>query len=156
LIFIDPADFTETKQDWRNLLLDLGVSDKRADEMIQERLYQKTVVDSARYGPWSELEVLTALRRSDFTELNSLPLPSVPIVFFVGGKFEVPQERWSKDFNQHKFFLKKTDLNIQHWRRIIDSSAEGSQLIYLPECGHFVHRDNPSAVVEVIRRIVLQ
>jgi hypothetical protein len=58
--------------------------------MLRERLYQTPQVNSLNFGPWSESQVLSALRQTDFNEVNDLPLPTVPVYFFIGGKFEVP------------------------------------------------------------------
>ncbi len=142
LVFIDPADFTETKVEWNLIFKEIGVPDKRIEELLYDRLYKPTTPDSARYGVWSENEVLRALRRTDFAELNSLPLPDVPIYFFIGGKFEVPQNFWSKDFDQKQFFSVRTDKNIKRWRNFIYTSSKGGSLVYLSNSGHFLHRDD--------------
>ena len=151
LIFIDPADFTETKEDRNILLRDLGVTPKRIDELSQERLYKKSEVDSLHFGPWSEGEVLKNLRQTDFVELNRLPLPNVPIYFFIGGKFEVPAERWSKDFNQPAFFALRTSRDMERWKKLVYSTNKEGSLIFLTKSGHFVHRDDPKAVVGNIK-----
>lgn len=151
LVFVDPGDFTETRDDWKSLLTSLGVSSKRIDEMEYDRLYKPSEVDSVRFGPWSETQVLRSLRRTDFADLNSLPLPEVAIYFFIGGKFEVPQDRWSKDFNHPEFFQLRTNLNIERWRKFIYSSPKGGALIYLSKTGHFVHRDDAKAVIGNIK-----
>ena len=99
LVFIDPADFTETKNDWNAIFRTMGVPEKKIDEMLYNRLYQqRTIIDSANFGPWSERQVLNDLRKTDFSEISKLPLPNVPIYFFVGGKFEVPPAQRSKDY----------------------------------------------------------
>jgi pimeloyl-ACP methyl ester carboxylesterase len=154
LIFIDPADFTETKKDRNILLHDLGVATPRIMEMEQDRLYKKSEVDSAHFGPWSEGEVLRVLRQTDFSELNQLPLPSVPICFFIGGKFEVPAERWSKDFNQPAFFALRTSRDMERWKKVVYSSGKGGSLIFLSKSGHFVHRDDPKAVISNIKMML--
>lgn len=152
LVFIDPADFTETKEGWKLLLSRLDIPAKRIDDMIYERLYKPVgAVDSARYGPWSEQQVLTDLRRTDFAELNSLPLPQVPLLFFIGGKFEVPVEQWSKEFDHPKFYRERTNLNIERWRDFIYTSSKGGSLVYLSNSKHFVHRDDALAVVGNIK-----
>ena len=151
LVFIDPADFTETKKDWHNLLSSLNIPSKRVDEMIFERLYKPSPVDSVHYGSWSEGQILTDLRRTDFSEINILPVPNVPIYFFVGGKFEVPVERRSKEFDHVAFFNHKTDANNERWKQFIYSSNKGGALIYLTNCGHFVHRDDPKTVIGNIK-----
>jgi pimeloyl-ACP methyl ester carboxylesterase len=154
LVFIDPADFTETKEDRNILLHDLGVSLQRIKEMEAERLYKKSAVDSLHFGPWSESEVLRLLRQTDFAELRSLPVPNVPICFFVGGKFEVPPERWSKDFNHPAFFELRTNRDMERWKKFIYSSKKGGSLIFLSGCGHFVHRDDPKSVISNIKMMM--
>ncbi|WP_373553262.1 alpha/beta fold hydrolase [Haliscomenobacter sp.] len=152
LVMLDPADFTETKSDWNNIFRSIGVPEKKLDEMLYTRLYQpSTVVDSVHYGPWSEAQVLGALRRTDFGEIKNLPLPNVPIYFFMGGKFEVPVDRRSKDFDQEAFFHVRTNVNIERWRKFIYQSSKGGSLIYLSQCGHFIHRDDPKAIIAHIK-----
>lgn len=154
MIFIDPADFSETKEDRNILLRDLGVAPKRIHEMEQERLYKKSKIDSLHFGPWSEGEVLKNSRQTDFAELNRLPLPHVPIYFFIGGKFEVPVERWSKDFSQPAFFTLRTSRDMERWKKVVYSSGDEGGLIFLTKSGHFVHRDDPKAVVGNIKIMI--
>ncbi|MPR33709.1 alpha/beta fold hydrolase [Salmonirosea aquatica] len=142
LVFIDPADFTETKKEWNQIFEKLGVPTEKIDQLLFKRLYEKSSVDSVRYGPWSESEYLKELRRTDFAEINALPLPEVPIYFFIGGRFEVPEKYWSDDFDQRQFFSVRTDINIKRWRNFIYSSPKGGSLIYLSNSGHFLHRDD--------------
>ncbi len=67
--------------------------------------------------------------------------------FFIGGKFEVPLELRSKDFDQEKFFAVRTNINIERWKKFIYSSNKGGSLIYLSKSGHYVHRDDAKAVI---------
>jgi hypothetical protein len=75
----------------------------------------------------------------------------VPLLFFIGGRFEVPKEQWSKEFDHPKFFQERTNLNIERWRKFIYSSSKGGSLVYLSKSGHFVHRDDATAVVGNIK-----
>lgn len=154
LVFVDPADFTETKQQWNSIFRAIGVPEKKIDEMLYNRLYTKPEVDSLNFGPWSEAQVLADLRRTDFAEINNLPLPNAPIYFLVGGRFDVPPERRSKDFDQEYFFKVKSNQNMERWRKVIDSSSKGGALIYLPKSGHYVQRDDPKVVINTIKYIV--
>lgn len=154
LVFLDPADFTETKENWNDIFRKLGVPEKRIDEMLYDRLYKPSVIDSVRFGPSSEVQVLTDLRKTDFAEIASLPIPDVPLFFLIGGKFEVPPERRSKDFDQAKFFEIRTDVNIERWKKFIYSSSRGGSLVYLSGSGHYLHRDNPKAVIGVIKMLM--
>jgi len=151
LIMIDPADFTESKDDWNSIFRTIGVPEKKIDEMMYDRLYKASEVDSVRFGSWSERQVLGELRRTDFAEISTLPLPDAPICFIVGGKFEVPIDRRSKDFDHAAFFVVKSNRNMERWRKLIDSSSKGGDLIYLSNCGHYIHRDDPPAVINIIQ-----
>lgn len=155
LVFIDPADFTETKNDWNDIFRKMNVPEKKIDEMLYNRLYQQNPkVDSLNFGPWSETQVLTDLRRTDFAQIAKLPLPSVPIYFFVGGKFEVPIERRSKAFDQESFFHIKNNSNMERWKKLIYSSNKGGVLIYLTNAGHCIQRDEPKSVISNIKVLV--
>jgi pimeloyl-ACP methyl ester carboxylesterase len=157
LVFVDPADFTETKDDWNQIFREIGVPEKRIDEMIYNRLYKPNPLsptDSLYYGAWSEGQVLSTLRRTDFAEVRNLPLPNVPIYFFVGGKFEVPVEYRSKDYDHEKFFHVKNAKNIQRWLQVIHSSGKGGTLMYLSNSGHYIHRDDARSVITGIRLLL--
>lgn len=151
LVFIDPADFTETKQDWNAIFRAMDVPEKKIDEMLFTRLYGPTEVDSVNFGPWSEGQVLRELRRTDFAAIAALPLPNVPIYFFVGGKFEVPVDRRSKDFDQEAFFHIKNSANMERWKRLSYSTGKPGALIYLIHAGHYIHRDDPQSVIHNIK-----
>jgi pimeloyl-ACP methyl ester carboxylesterase len=155
LVFIDPADFTETKEYWNDIFRKMGLPEKKINEMLQNRLYaQKSKVDSLNFGPWSERYVLNELRKTDFAEISALPLPNVPIYFLVGGKFEVPLAQRSKDFDQETFFHIKNESNMNRWKKLIHSSDKGGALIYLTNAGHYIHWDDPRSVVSTIKTLM--
>lgn len=155
LVFIDPADFTETKNDWNAIFRTLGVPEKKIDEMMYNRLYgPRPQVDSLHFGPWSERMVLNDLRKTDFAEISSLPLPNVPIYFLVGGKFDVPPEQRSKEYDQEAFFHVKNTSNMERWKKLIYSSSKGGALIYLTNAGHYIHWDDLKSVSNTIQMLV--
>lgn len=152
LVFIDPADFTETKNDWNAIFRTLGVPEKKIDEMMYNRLYgPKPKVDSLHFGLWSERQILNDLRKTDFAEISSLPLPKVPIYFLVGGKFDVPPEQRSKEYDQEAFFHVKNNSNMERWKKLIYSSGKAGALIYLTNAGHYIHWDDPKSVINTIK-----
>jgi pimeloyl-ACP methyl ester carboxylesterase len=154
LVFVDPADFVETKEDWNDIYRAVGVSETRINEMMQDRLYKPATVDSVRFGPWSEGQVLRELRKTDFAELGNLPVPNAPIYFFVGGKFGVPSDKRSKEFDHEKFFHKKNTMNIDRWKKFIHSSSKGGSLIYMSNSGHYIHHDEPALFLEHMKLIL--
>lgn len=154
MVFIDPADFTETKENWNQIFRTIGVAEQRIDEMLYNRLYTPSKVDSLHYGSWSESQVLGQLRRTDFSEVKNMPLPQVPIYFFMGGKFEVPADRRSTDYDHEAFFNERTRVNIDRWRSFIYSSGKGGSLVYLSNSVHFIHRDDARAVIGNIKLLL--
>jgi pimeloyl-ACP methyl ester carboxylesterase len=152
LAFIDPADFTETKQDWNNIFRKMNIAEEKIDDMLMRRLYQPVgKTDSLHYGPWSERRVLTELRKTDFAAISGLPMPSVPLLFFVGGKFEVPVSQQSKDYDHEAFFHIKNSSNMERWRKLIHSTGKAGAMIYLSHAGHYIHIQDSKSVVEHIR-----
>ena len=130
----------------------MGIPEGKINEMLQRRLYQqKAIIDSANYGPWSERQVLNDLRKTDFSEISKLPLPKVPVYFFVGGKFEVPPAQRSKEYDQEAFFHIKNNSNMERWKKLMYSAGKGGALIYLTHTGHYIHWDDPRSVISNIR-----
>ena len=154
IVFVDPADFTETKEDWNQIFRTIGVPEDKLGQVSPQRYNVTSKPDSARYGPWSELHVLAQLRSTDFAEINSLPIPQVPILFFIGGKFEVPVAQQSKVYDHKKFFEVRTNVNIDRWKKFIYSSSKGGSLIYLSNSGHFVQNDDARLVAGNIKLLL--
>ena len=114
LVFIDPADFTETKEQWKTPLRNTGVPEKKIDEMLYERLYSNDVIDPEMPKTLQEeRQVLKTLRKTDFAELKSIPIPLVPVVFFVGGRFQVPPERQIREFD-HEMSINFSHPKLYH------------------------------------------
>ncbi|RZM29013.1 MAG: alpha/beta hydrolase [Pedobacter sp.] len=152
LAFLDPADFTETRQDWNDIFRKLNISEQLIDDMLNRRLYQPTgKIDSLNYGAWSERRVLNELRKTDFDAIAGLPMPSVPVLFFVGGKFEVPLSQRSKEYDHEAFFHIKNSSNMERWRKLIHSTGKAGALIYLSHAGHYIQFDDSISVVQQLR-----
>jgi pimeloyl-ACP methyl ester carboxylesterase len=152
LVFIDPADFTETKEEWKQPYRSVGVPEQKIEAMLYDRLYKKTEPDTLMpRALQEELKILADLRRTDFAELNDLPIPKVPIYFFVGGKFEVPPANRSKDFDHFLYFKNKTHQFVDKWNKVIYESEKPGILFYISNAGHFIHRDTPEIVIENIK-----
>ncbi|MCB0634570.1 MAG: alpha/beta hydrolase [Saprospiraceae bacterium] len=150
LVFVDPADFTETKEDWETPFRQAGVPEKKINEMLFDRLYTDQVDEDMPVPLRKELEVLKGWRKVDFAELREMPLPKIPLYFFMGGKFDVPPAYRSKDLDQEALFGYRKRQWTDRWYTLIDEVGEGGALIYVSNAGHFVHRDNPKVVIDNI------
>ena len=155
LVFIDPADFTETKEQWKIPLRNTGVPEKMIDEMLYKRLYSDDVIDPDMPKVLrEERQALKTLRKTDYVELRAIPLPKVPIVFFVGGRFYVPEERRIKDFDHEAYFQNRILQWISNWNRVIRETGAGGFLVYCANAAHFVHHDEPWIVINNIKTLL--
>lgn len=155
LVFIDPADFTETREQWKIPLRNTGVPEKRISEMLHNRLYGDNPPDpDMPKALQEEREILKELRKTDYAELAAIPLPEVPIVFFVGGRFYVPEERRFKDFDHEAYFQNRVVQWIGSWNQLIRDTGAGGFLVYCARAGHFVQHDEPGIVINNIKALL--
>lgn len=147
LIFIDPADFTQKLVDFEVPFREIGVTEEYIDSMMIAKFGTVSIIDSARnIRVQQESEMLRKLRTSDFKELNEKDLPPIPIYFIVGGRFSVPQQFRSKDYDQESLFRARTKHWIEHWTNVVTKSPYG-RLFYSSKAGHYVQYDDPELII---------
>jgi hypothetical protein len=94
--------------------------------------------------------MLRKLRTSDFKELNEKDLPPIPIHFIVGGRFSVPPQFRSKDYDQESLFRARTKHWIENWTNVVTKSPYG-RLFYSSKAGHYVQYDDPELILLSIK-----
>ncbi len=155
LIFIDPADFTQKLVDFETPYREIGVTDKYIDSMMIAKFENISAIDSSRnIKIQQESEMLRKLRVSDFKELNENELPSIPVHFIIGGRFSVPPQYQSKDYDQESLFRARTKHWIVNWTYVANKSPFG-RLFYSSKAGHYVQYDDPELIIESIKLAVL-
>lgn len=151
LIFVDPADFTQKMEDFAVPFKEIGVSQEYIDSMMDARLATESPIDSSRnIRIQQEYQMLKDLRNSDFQELVAKRLPEIPIHFIVGGRFSVPPQYRSEDYNQETLFRARTDHWIKNWIKVVNQSSYG-RLFYSAKAGHYVQMDDPELLVTSIK-----
>lgn len=151
LIFIDPADFTQKLSGFEEPYREIGVTDKYIDSMMIAKYGNVYNIDSSRnIRVQQESEMLRKLRTSDFKELNEKDLPPIPIHFIVGGRFSVPPQFRSKDYDQESLFRARTTHWIENWTNVVSKSPYG-RLFYSSKAGHYVQYDDPELIVLSIK-----
>lgn len=154
VVLVDPADFTESKEDWKMPFRKIGVPEKKLDEMLYDRLYTDKIDEDMPVPLRREREVLKAWRKVDFTNLQDIPLPKIPVCFFIGGRFDVPPQYRSKEHDQRALFEARKQQWMQHFFKLVDETGGGGSVVYVPVAGHFVHRDAPQIVIHNILSLV--
>jgi len=151
LIFIDPADFTQKLMDFETPYREIGVTEEYIDSMMIAKFGNVITIDSSRnIRVQQESEMLRKLRTSDFKELNEKDLPPIPIHFIVGGRFSVPPQFRSKDYDQESLFRARTKHWIENWTNVVNKSPYG-RLFYSSKAGHYVQYDDPELILLSIK-----
>lgn len=144
VIFIDPADFTETRENGRLPYKDAGLSDEVTDSLLAVR--QTGALDPGM--PMSiqeEYHVLRDLRDEDFASVRQGRLPDVPVYIITSGRYDGPADEQAE-----ALFRAKMQRRIERWVTLLNGTEQG-ELFYSANAGHFIQRDDPHLVIAVIR-----
>ncbi len=155
LVIIDPADFTETQENKREYYDVLGWNDERIDEELVR--LQDLWEERDKELPGSlkeERQVLEDQRRMDFNEIRQVPLPDIPVHMLTGGRFDMPENMRSAEFDDEALFRSKMRHRVARWTEVIQSVSKG-MLFYSADAGHFVQWDDPELVLASIRLVLL-
>ncbi|MEM7551957.1 MAG: alpha/beta hydrolase [Bacteroidota bacterium] len=155
LVIIDPADFTENKQNIRDYYEVLNWEPLRVDSLIngfveRRKMRNANAAESIR----KESEVLENLRENEFREITQNPLPNIPVHIITGGKFDMPEKFRSEKYDDEALFRSKLKHRVARWTDVVQSVDRG-MLFYSGHAGHYVHWDDPELVISSIK-IVLQ
>jgi pimeloyl-ACP methyl ester carboxylesterase len=148
LVIIDPADFTETCANlglpWR----EVGFSQAKVDTLVMERKQGKYKPNQeAPIAIQREGEVLFDLRKAEFTQIRSTPLPDIPVAIVTSGRFDPFPNVATYD---EALFKAKMKYRIERWTNLMNTIPRG-RLFYSANAGHFVHRDDPLLVIASIQ-----
>lgn len=156
LIIIDPADFTQTKENDRLPYLDIGFTQKMIDfsflkNAIQDRIRKS---NNSNYLIRRKTDVLRMMRDLEFERIRNSKLPSIPVHILVGGRYEVPPRFGTTEYNDSIYFGAQWKHRVERWTEEILTVDKGMRL-YTGDAGHFVHYDDPELLISSVR-IILQ
>lgn len=158
LVIIDPADFTETKENKRFPYLDIGLSNGFIDTLFvkweKKNEENKNKPTTKPKSAIEESEVLAKMRETDFKELTDSELPNIPVHILTGGRYDTPPRFRIQELNDSLLFRAKMKNRVERWTDVVQSVDKG-MLFYSGDAGHFVHYDDPELLISSIR-IVLQ
>jgi len=156
LVIIDPADFTETRQNRRQVYLDIGLDDDTIDSLYVN--WEKKSIENKKNStePLSvkeEREVLEMMRKTDFKEISDSQLPNIPVHILTGGRYDTPLRFRAKEFNDSLEFRIKMKYRVERWTDVIQSVDKG-MLFYSGDAGHFVQYDDPELLISSIKIVL--
>lgn len=156
LVIIDPADFTETRQNRRQVYLDIGLDDDTIDSLYVN--WEKKSIENKKNStePLSvkeEREVLEMMRKTDFKEISDSQLPNIPVHILTGGRYDTPLWFRATEFNDSLEFRIKMKYRVERWTDVIQSVDKG-MLFYSGDAGHFVQYDDPELLISSIKIVL--
>ena len=156
LVIIDPADFTETQENRRLPLLDIGLDNSTIDTLFTKwelKAMENKLNDTCPKSVQEEAEVLADLRKTDFKEISDSELPNIPVHILTGGRYDTPPRFRSTEFNDSLVFRAKMKHRVERWTDVVLSVDKGI-LFYSGDAGHFVHYDDPELLISSIRMVL--
>lgn len=151
LVIIDPGDFTETQQNKREYYEVLGWDDQRIDQELEDLADKdKRREEELPAALQRERQVLRDLRENDFKEIRDRKIPNIPVHILAGGRFDMPEEMRSKEYDNEALFRSKTKIRVARWTDVIQTVERG-MMMYSADAGHFVHWDDPELAIASIK-----
>ena len=157
LVIIDPADFTETRENRRLPFLDIGLNNLTIDSLFvkwEKEAIENKLNDTRPKSVQEEGEVLADMRMTDFKEISDSELPNIPVHILTGGRYDTPPRFRATEYNDSLEFRAKMKHRVERWTDVVLSVDKG-MLFYSGDAGHFVHYDAPELLISSIK-ILLQ
>jgi pimeloyl-ACP methyl ester carboxylesterase len=149
LLYLDPTDIMQSPADELSVFESIGVGCAERDafyEMMEQSL--SAVPPEVR----AEAEVLLDLLRTEPGARRLLPVPDVPSSVIVAGR-PTPLPHGILPFDTEAYAratLARRLVNLESWVNV----ERGGELVWLEGAGHFVHMEEPEAVVSAIMELV--
>ncbi|HTR29400.1 MAG TPA: alpha/beta hydrolase [Puia sp.] len=157
LVFIDPADFMQSKKQHEALRLAIHLDQDDSISAVRrlERMAADTMLPTLpRHRARQQLRELD--RNRDLREFDSLaPLPDIPMAVLLTYNSPRPTPRDTAAARQMPTKAVMEMMNhfrIENYQALLENSDSG-YIMLLPKYQHFVHEQNPALVVTVIEGI---
>jgi pimeloyl-ACP methyl ester carboxylesterase len=150
IVYIDPEDFTETRQDALQVFTEMGIGAEGLREYEQKLdAFVRETSDESSVTEWQQA---LRLRQDGFVQFNlqAPPLP-VPQVLLASTKDQPPFEKFTFDFQRWaRLSRERRTARFMSWVM----SLEEGHFVATPSSPHKIHGDDPDLVVWAIRRVM--
>lgn len=150
VVYIDPVDFTEKKQDSLQVFVDMGLDIKALNEY--EGVLEKFIRNSQDDQSIAEWEQIRLLQDDSFSIFNLITPPSaISQVVLASTKEASPLGEYTFDFQRWAKLSKQRRISrLMEWA----TSHEEGHFVATPSSPHKIHSDDPDLVVWAIRRVL--
>jgi pimeloyl-ACP methyl ester carboxylesterase len=150
LVFVDPGDFTETRELYDVALKDIGRNPEQIEAFTKNRLIQPQITLAGDTAPVREMQVLGDLRWTDWKEILKSKLPQIPVTFLIAGKFNVYPNFKDPDIDQEVYFRARQVREFERFAQVARTVTYG-KVLYSANAGHYIEIDDPGIVLSAIR-----
>lgn len=155
LVYLDPADFTETHAD--RLALVESLAPGRAEAAIEAYVeLQRSFPAEGPPGPRAEMEGIFAFMTADLEQRDLRAPPSVPTAVILGAKYTPPPPLPAEielPFDMRAFFEASQRQRVARMS-VWTMDAPDGLFAVAKYGGHYVHYDDPELAVHAIRRVL--
>lgn len=150
LVFVDPVDFTQKKEDGDLPYLEIGLTKHQIDSMFGKP-YENFVAKLYEEMPAfyvEEVKISRALFNSEFRECDFNPLPDVPVHFIQSGGFANNEP--PTIYDREKMWRISSSIRMKRWLTLIYPLKFG-KYFYSSQSGHYIQQDDPELVISSIQ-----
>ena len=156
MVLVDPTDFNETEEGRRQYIYGpLGHGeDGEQLRSIVDAYYAR---QAGHFDAAVEAEIAESReeRRSDFIDVRSLPMPSIPLVVIATTKYPfINDPHLAVPYDQRQFQQLMLDYRLLSLSRFARSVPDGT-LVTTGRSGHYLQEDEPALVAWAIGRVLL-
>lgn len=147
VVYVDPVDFTLTRQDELAFWESIGVAETDYDAFREEarNLYARLPA-----GLRAEYQIIEEFQNAQHRDLP--PMPEVPVAVLLGSRQEAPPTGIDLPFDFTQYSQSLVRLRVDRFGDLVLKAAQGT-LVVATHAGHFVQNDDPILVVEAIQRV---
>lgn len=156
-VYVDPANFLMSKENYRQILTELGLSG--ADQLAyMAREEADNGKMQTQLPPGLRAEIQEILRANETEPSDWVPAqPRIPTTILLAGRLDPrmrkPPGATPPEVDQDAYFKAERALTLRQFQERM-AAVPGSSVRVVPEAGHSVHRDAPTVVAAEIRRVL--
>lgn len=154
VVYVDPMDFTLTREDELALWDSIGVGEAEYDA-ARATFREETRELRAQMPPGlrAESEVIEAFQSQVRRQLPAMP--DVPLAFLIAGRKEELPPGIVFPFDYSQYLEANVRQRVARFSELVLGSSQAT-LVLVTHSGHFIQNDDPDLVVEAIQRVVLR
>ncbi len=155
MVLVDPTNFAETAAGRKQYIdLPLGLGDRGEQIRADVEAYYASKVGPLDPAVQAEVDESSRDRRSDFKQLNTSPMPDVPVVVLATTNYPAVHDvKLPAPYDQARYQQLTLNYRLISLSLFTRSVTNGT-LVTTATSGHYIQRDEPALVTWSINRVL--